>query len=89
MGCNITGNRMTNVLESKNPLPPTPLAALREWARTVLYPDGSLAAFAVRAQDHRQTVSGWFSADGSVWDGPAPLVVLPKGMGLWEGRNLG
>ncbi|MHB9107315.1 MAG: sialidase family protein [Armatimonadota bacterium] len=70
---------------SNNPLPPTPLAALREWARIVQYPDGSLAAFAVRSEGTGQAVSAWFSADGNAWEGPEPLVLLPKGMGLWGG----
>jgi len=69
----------------KNPLPPTPLAALREWARIVQYPDGSLAAFAVRTEGKGQAVSGWFSTDGSAWNGPVPLLLLPKDMGLWGG----
>ena len=70
---------------SNNPLPPTPLAALREWARIVQYPDGSLAAFAVRSEGTGQAVSAWFSPDGNAWEGPATLVLLPKGMGLWGG----
>jgi|GEM_PF-2162181 len=65
--------------------PPVPLAALRKWARIVQYPDRSLAAFAIRKVGESQAVCVWFSAGGNAWDGPMPLVVLPRDMGLWGG----
>ena len=50
---------MKNIPKSANPLPPTPLAALREWSRIVQCPDDSLAAFAIRGASAGQVVGGW------------------------------
>jgi len=65
--------------------PPTPLTTLAEWARIVQYPDGSLAAFAVREERQGQAVCAWISQDGNSWTGPEQLVALAQGMGLWGG----